>query len=100
MMVAAWYEWRGDDLWLRLRLQPKARRTAFVGPLEDVFKLEVKAPPLEGKANAELVAFLAKAFGVTKKAVVIESGEKARVKRVKIQSPNRLPEELQIVKPP
>jgi uncharacterized protein (TIGR00251 family) len=99
-MAAAWYEWRGDDLWLHLRLQPKARRTAFVGPLDDVLKLEVKAPPLEGKANAELVAFLAKSFGVTKKAVVIESGARARTKRVKIQSPNKLPEELQIVKTP
>lgn len=65
-------------------------------PLEESFKIQVKAPPIEGKANAELISFLAKAFGVPKKAVTIESGDKSRAKRVSIQNPARIPEALQI----
>lgn len=60
--------------------------------------MEVKAPPIEGKANAELISFLAKAFGVPKKAVVLESGEKSKTKRVSIQNPVRVPDALQIKK--
>lgn len=94
--MSNWFEWQGETLWLRLRLQPRARQTAFVGPVEDTFKIQVKAPPVEGKANAELITFLAKAFGVTKKAITIASGEKSKAKRVSIQSPSKIPEALPI----
>lgn len=95
--MAGWFEWQGDTLWLRLRLQPRARQTAFVGPVDDVLKVQIKAPPVEGKANAELISFLAKAFGVTKKAVTIERGEKSKAKRVSIQNPSKSPEGLQML---
>lgn len=94
--MSDWFGWQGDRLWLRLRLQPGARQNAFVGPLEDAFKIQIKAPPIEGRANSELIAFLAKAFGVTKQGVVIQGGEKSRVKLVKIQSPARFPKELEL----
>jgi uncharacterized protein YggU (UPF0235/DUF167 family) len=53
---------------------------------------------VEGKANAEVIAFLARAFAVNKAAVVIEAGQSARDKRVRISSPAAIPAELQIVK--
>lgn len=45
---------------------------------------------MDGKANAHLIAFLAKAFGVPKRAVVLEAGETSRIKRVRITGPTRL----------
>jgi uncharacterized protein (TIGR00251 family) len=51
---------------------------------------------VEGKANAHLLAFLGKAFGVPKSAVILESGELNRQKRVRIPRPARLPAELGI----
>ncbi len=55
---------------------------------------------MEGKANAHLLAFLGKAFGVAKSLVSLESGELNRQKRVRIRRPPRLPEELGIAARP
>ncbi len=55
---------------------------------------------MEGKANAHLLAFLGKAFGVAKSLVSLESGELNRQKRVRIRRPTRLPEELGIAARP
>jgi uncharacterized protein (TIGR00251 family) len=93
-----WYQWQGADLILHLRLQPKASRAGWVEPMAKTFKLRIQAPPVDGKANAELIGFLAKAFGVSKGAICLESGQNARFKRVRIVSPTRFPEELQIIK--
>ncbi len=87
-----WYRWDGDDLVLDLRVQPKASRDRLVGPHgEDAFKVTLTAPPVDGKANAHLVRFLAKAFGVPRARVVLESGQAGRRKRVRIVAPGKLP---------
>ncbi|MFX8008231.1 DUF167 domain-containing protein [Acinetobacter baumannii] len=46
----------------------------------------MKAPPVDGKANAELIALVAKHFGVAKSAVDIDSGGGSRFKRVRIET--------------
>ena len=78
------------------RLQPKASNDAIVGLLDDSVKIRITAPPIEGKANAHLVKFLAKQFGVAKSSVTILSGELGRQKRVKIEDPKKIPEQLTI----
>ena len=55
-------------------------------------KIRLTAPPVEGKANAYLMAFLAKAFGVSKSQVSLISGELNRQKRVRINAPKKLPD--------
>jgi len=53
--------------------------------MEDgVLAVRLAAPPVEGAANKALIAFLAEAFGVSRSAVRVESGERARRKRVRI----------------
>ena len=47
---------------------------------------QLKSPPVDGKANAELIALLAREFGCAKSAVEIATGAGARVKRVRIAS--------------
>ena len=59
-----WYRWDGEDLLLAVHLQPKASKDEFAGLHGDRLKIRLTAPPVEGKANAHLMAFLAKAFGV------------------------------------
>jgi uncharacterized protein (TIGR00251 family) len=49
-----------------------------------VLAVRLAAPPVEGAANKALIAFLAEAFGVSKSAVRVESGERSRRKRVRI----------------
>ena len=88
----SWYRWDGEDLILDCHLQPKASNDEFAGLHGERLKIRLTAPPVEGKANAHLLAFLGKAFGVAKSQVSLESGELSRHKRVRIHAPQRLPE--------
>jgi conserved hypothetical protein TIGR00251 len=90
------YHWDGEDLILDCHLQPKASRDEFAGLHGERLKIRLTAPPVEGKANAHLLAFLGKAFGVPKSAVKLESGELNRQKRVRIPRPTKFPAELGI----
>ncbi|TVV44902.1 DUF167 family protein [Thalassolituus sp. C2-1] len=92
----AHYQWTDGDLLLVCHLQPKASKSEFSGLHGDALKVRIQAPPVEGKANSELVKFLAKQFGVSKSAVSIISGELNRHKRVRITQPQRLPAEALI----
>lgn len=88
----SWHHWEGDDLILKIRIQPKASRDAFVSPYgEAEYKVAISSPPVDGKANARLIAFLAKQFGIPRGRVILESGERSRSKSVRLKSPNRLP---------
>jgi uncharacterized protein (TIGR00251 family) len=49
---------------------------------EDRLRVKIAAAPEDGKANAELCAFLAKTLGCPRKEVRLESGEKSRLKTV------------------
>ncbi|WP_205342995.1 DUF167 family protein [Denitrificimonas caeni] len=84
--------WDADDLVLLCHLQPGAKRSEFVGMHGDRIKIRLHAPPVDGKANSQLITFLSKAFGVTKHAVQIESGELSRQKRVRITEPKQIPD--------
>jgi uncharacterized protein len=89
----SWYRWDGEDLELRLRVQPRAPKDAFVepDPSGDYYRVRLKAPPVEGKGNQALRRFIADAFGVTLAQVEILSGEQARYKRLRIQRPRTRP---------
>jgi uncharacterized protein (TIGR00251 family) len=86
-----WYRWEGKTLLLSLRVQPRSRRDEFVEPYGDCYKVRITAPPVEGKANSHLLGFLAKAFGVNRSQVVLESGAGTRNKRFRIHAPGRFP---------
>lgn len=90
--MTEYVRWDADDLILLCHLQPGAKRSEFAGLHGERIKIRLNAPPVDGKANMQLVTFLSKAFGVAKKAVQIESGELSRQKRVRIAQPSKLPE--------
>ncbi|MBY6186371.1 DUF167 family protein YggU [Marinobacter hydrocarbonoclasticus] len=87
-------ERQGDDLLLKLYIQPKASRDQLVGLHGDEFKVAITAPPVDGKANAHLIKFLAKQFRVAKGQISIVKGELGRHKQLKIQSPALIPDPL------
>ena len=70
---------------LELHVQPGAPRSEFAGEHGGRLKLRLAAPANDGKANAELVEFLARFFGVPKRSVRIAAGLKSRRKRVVIE---------------
>jgi uncharacterized protein (TIGR00251 family) len=87
-----WYRWENQDLLLKLRVQPSAKQDELVGPEGDCLKVRITAPPVEGKANARLLSFLAKAFGVPRSQIELLSGRHTRQKRLRIHAPEKLPE--------
>jgi uncharacterized protein (TIGR00251 family) len=75
-------------------VQPGARRTEVAGFHAGLLKVRLAAPPADGKANAELVRFLAQAMGVSARQVRIVSGTSARRKRVAVTAPTSAIEAL------
>lgn len=69
---------------LSLLVQPRASRTKIVGDHDGRLKIALAAPPVDGEANAALVAFLSEALGVKRTAVELIEGEASRRKRVRV----------------
>ena len=87
--------WRREDgaaLVLTLHVQPGAKRTEVAGTHGGALKVRLTAPPVDGKANAELLHFLADAFGVPPRNVTLLRGEASRAKVVRIEAPSRRPD--------
>ena len=85
------FEWQGEDLILRIRVQPRSSQEGFAEILGEQIKLRVNAPPVDGKANAQVIRYLSKSFGVPKAQITILSGETGRDKRIRISNPRSLP---------
>lgn len=90
--MSEWYHWEDEDLILSLRVQPKASRDQLAEIQGDRLRIRITAPPVDGKANKHLIAFLAKLFRVPKSAITLVAGETGREKRVRIHAPRQLPE--------
>lgn len=90
----SWYRWDNADLLLEVKLQPGASRSEFAGMHAGHLKLRIHAPAIDGKANNQLVTFLADAFFTAKNQISIERGELSRLKILRISAPSRLPEAL------
>jgi uncharacterized protein (TIGR00251 family) len=83
--MPGWYAWQGNNLLLSVSIQPRARQNDICGVHGDALKIRITAPPVDGKANAHLTAYLAELCQVSKSAVTVISGETSRHKRVRIQ---------------
>jgi len=73
-----------DGVTLAVRAQPGAKKTAITGIYGEgpaaQLKIAVQAPPIEGRANEALIAFLAETFGLPKSSVELVSGGLSRSK--------------------
>jgi uncharacterized protein (TIGR00251 family) len=70
---------------LAVRVQPRARRTEVVGEREGAVVVRVTAPPVDGKANAAVCAFVASRAGVPRSAVTVLRGAGARDKVLEVR---------------
>ena len=87
-----WFRRQDQDIILHVQVQARASTDAVVGVIGDYLKIRITAPPVEGRANEHLIAYLAKLFGVPKNSVVLERGESAKHKVLRIRSPKKLPD--------
>lgn len=70
---------------IAVRVIPRAGRTAVAGIRDGALLVRLAAAPVDGAANAELIAFFSKLLRVPKGAVTIASGERGRLKRVRVE---------------
>lgn len=75
---------RGGAVRFFVRVVPRASQSSIEGTYGGALKVRIAAPPVDGAANDELVAVLAKAFGVPKSRVRVVRGASSRTKSVEI----------------
>jgi len=68
-----------------VKVQPRARRNAVVGAVGEALKLQVTAPPEDGRANEAVVELLAGTLGVKRRQVEIVAGATSREKVVRVR---------------
>ncbi len=74
-----------DSITFSVKVIPRAARDEIVGVEGDAVKIRLKAPPVQGRANEQLVKFLAQELGVTRAQVEIVRGESSRHKVVRVR---------------
>lgn len=80
---------KADGCLLKCWIQPRSSRNALVGIYGNAVKIALSAPPLDGKANKELLKFLAKYFKLSKSNIQLVSGESSRNKIIRINGLNK-----------
>ena len=83
-MTALWLRQGERQTTLTLHIQPGAKKTEIVGIHGDALKIRLAAPPVDGKANAALIAFVADRLGLAKSAVSLKSGQTSRRKVLEV----------------
>lgn len=78
----SWYEINRDGVAIRIHAQPGAKHTEVVGLHGDCLKLRLASPPVDGKANACLIEFLARRLRVKRTQITITRGMGSRRKMV------------------
>jgi uncharacterized protein (TIGR00251 family) len=72
-----------------VRVVPRASRTGFAGDRDGVLRVRLAAPPVDGAANDELIALLAEALRIPRRAVEIVHGHNAKSKRIRVCGTSR-----------
>lgn len=70
---------------LQVKVKPRSRVSALAQAADGTWVARLKAPPVDGKANAELVGLVAERFRCPKSAVTIKAGAAGRTKLVRIE---------------
>jgi len=81
------YNRKNDALVFTVLATPRASRTQIVGEHDGALRVKLKAAPVDGAANEELIRILAKEFGVSRSNIEIASGHSSKRKNVSITGP-------------
>jgi len=69
---------------ITVQVQPNAKRNEVLGFEDGVLKVKIAAPPVKGRANKELIAFLSQLLNVSKSSITLEKGATSRRKLIGI----------------
>ena len=82
--MTPWLRVGDGKITLTLHIQPGAKKTEITGIYGDALKIRLPAPPVDGKANAALIEFVADRLGLAKSAVNLKSGQTSRRKVLEV----------------
>ena len=80
MSLPSWIQEHGDGIVIMVKVQPKASRACLGEEAGGRLKVRLNSPPVEGKANKELIELMAKRLGIPKSSVSLVKGDKGREK--------------------
>ena len=81
----------GDDVFVSVRVQPRARKNEIRGVVDGRLQLRTTAPPTDGKANAAIARAIAELFGIPPSRVELRRGQTHRDKLFVLRGPVPLP---------
>ena len=73
-----------DGVEFSIRVVPRASKSEIIGVIDGAVKVRLKAPPVDGAANGELIKLFAGKLGVVKSDVEIVSGLTSKTKRLRV----------------
>ncbi|HOX29230.1 MAG TPA: DUF167 domain-containing protein [bacterium] len=79
----------GSEVIFEVKVRPGAREPGFRGEFDGAVKIDLKAPPEDGRANEELIKLIASRLNIGRNCVEIISGFGSRRKRIKVASGDR-----------
>lgn len=90
-----------DGSTLEIVVSPRASKSRVVGLHDGRLKVQIAAPPVDGEANEEVIAFFSRALGLTRAQVEIQSGTTGRRKRLILhgRTPLEVASRLELVYP-
>jgi uncharacterized protein (TIGR00251 family) len=98
--VTPWLARTATGWTIAVHVQPGAKRTEVSGVHGERLKIRISAPPVEGRANAAVVDFIAEQLGVPRSQVTVARGERSREKLIAVAAPDCAPERLSPTTPP
>ncbi len=75
----------GDGVTFAVKVHPRAKRNAITGAVGEALKIALTAPPVEGRANEAVIAFLAEVLRVPRGSVSIAAGLSSRNKVIRVR---------------
>lgn len=78
-----------DSIIFNVRVIPRSSKSEIVGEHDGDLKVKLSSPPVDGKANKELIKILSKELKIVKSNIEIISGETSKTKQIKIRTSNK-----------
>lgn len=74
-----------DFFIINLKVIPNAKKTEIIGLLDEALKIKIASPPVDGKANIQIIKFFSDYLNIAKSKLEIISGEKSKYKQLKVK---------------
>ena len=73
-----------SDVCIKIKLLPRSSKNQVMGKEDDIYRVKITAPPVDGKANSALIALLAKELKLPKGDIQIIGGKSGRIKWIRV----------------